>query len=1023
MRYAALIVLLWGVVSALTPSSFEAAGAVTLAWDPNSGTNVIAGYKIYYGGSSRAYTNVTSVSAANTLTISNLLRGKTYYFAATAIDAFGLESDYSTEASALIPTGATNQPPTLDLLVNVAINENAGLQIVSLSGITSGATNEVQTLAVTAASSNPSLIPTPTVNYTSPNTTGSLAFAPVAAASGSATITVTVNDGGDTNNLVARSFLVTVIHTEPRPACTYALSLSQTNFNADSSDGTFTITADSNCVWSIEAPAWVSFSSTNGSGDFSGTFTVEANTNELRTGLVSVIGGEAEVSCTLTQEAVVAETVVLTTPQDGAILEDRRPQFSWSESTPAATKYYLWISRNGTNYLNKWIVGATNWVAPTALPAGTYTWWVQSWSPAGYGPRSATSIVDVVSVPSDRLRVRTNGRGAFSPNYCNAVLEIGRKYSLKATGISGYAFTNWVISTNWVGALTTNGPTVQFLMQSNLTLQANFVDVARPTNTVTAPKSGQRWSNAVFTVTGTARDNAGVTGVWYQLNTNDWALASSGNGWTNWTADVTLTPGANTVRVYVADTAGNRSLTNSVKFVYVLSDRLLVRMTGRGTLSPNLSNAMLEIGKLYSLRATGTSGYAFTNWVISTNWVGNLTTNGPTVQFLMQSNLTLQANFVDVARPTNTVTAPKSGQRWSNAVFTVTGTARDNAGVTGVWYQLNTNDWVPASSGNGWTNWTANVTLTPGANTVRAYAADAAGNRSVTNSVRFVYVLSDRLLVRMTGRGTLSPNYSNAMLEIGKLYSLKATGTGGYAFTNWVISTNWVGALTTNGPTVQFLMQSNLTLQANFVDVARPTNTVTAPKSGQRWSNAVFTVTGTARDNAGVTGVWYQLNTNDWASASSGNGWTNWTADVTLMPGANTLRAFAVDAVGNRSVTNSVIVNYVQSGTNTLKTLAAKAVGNRSVSDSADLTSETGLASTPEIPLQFLCGKRDLAVTNKCLQMRLSGPAGATVVVESSPDLVHWQPVHTNTVPAEGLPLSVPMNLEPARFFRTRLLP
>ena len=92
----------------------------------------------------------------------------------------------------------------------MTINENASLQTVNLSGITSGASNQVQTLTVTASSSNAGLIPTPTVNYTSPNTTGSITFAPVTDGYGSATITVTVNDGGASNNIVSHSFTVTV---------------------------------------------------------------------------------------------------------------------------------------------------------------------------------------------------------------------------------------------------------------------------------------------------------------------------------------------------------------------------------------------------------------------------------------------------------------------------------------------------------------------------------------------------------------------------------------------------------------------------------------------------------------------------------------------------------------------------------------------------------------------------------------------------------------------------------------------
>jgi len=108
--------------------------------------------------------------------------------------------------------GATNTPvpPTLNALAAMFINENAGTQTVNLTGITSGSSNQVQTLTVTATSSSPSLIPNPTVNYKSQTTNGTLSFAPMANAIGSATITVTVNDGAASNNLTSQSFAVSV---------------------------------------------------------------------------------------------------------------------------------------------------------------------------------------------------------------------------------------------------------------------------------------------------------------------------------------------------------------------------------------------------------------------------------------------------------------------------------------------------------------------------------------------------------------------------------------------------------------------------------------------------------------------------------------------------------------------------------------------------------------------------------------------------------------------------------------------
>ena len=217
LRRVVLTVLLSSVFIALAPLATFAASSVTLAWDPDSGTDIITNYNIYYGAASATYTNTALAGTNTTVTISSLVDGTTYYFAATAVDAAGLESDYSTEISALIGAMLTNTPPTLDALANVTINENAGLQSVNLSGITSGASNESQTLTVTASSSNPGLIPTPAVSYISPNTTGSITFTPVAYGFGSSTITVTVNDGGSSNNVVSHSFNVTVNQVNQPP--------------------------------------------------------------------------------------------------------------------------------------------------------------------------------------------------------------------------------------------------------------------------------------------------------------------------------------------------------------------------------------------------------------------------------------------------------------------------------------------------------------------------------------------------------------------------------------------------------------------------------------------------------------------------------------------------------------------------------------------------------------------------------------------------------------------------------------
>ena len=195
-----------GVLAWATPEPL-AASTLTLAWDTNPDPTV-AGYRVYFGVVSRTYTNIVPVANTNAVTITGLVPQVTYYFAATAFTTTGLESPYSAEASYTVP--GLNVPPTLDPISSRTIDENAGPQTVNLTGISSGATNEGQTLTIVATSGNPVLLPNPDVHYTNPATTGSLSFTPLPNAYGTANVTVMVDDGGAVSNTIIRSFTVTV---------------------------------------------------------------------------------------------------------------------------------------------------------------------------------------------------------------------------------------------------------------------------------------------------------------------------------------------------------------------------------------------------------------------------------------------------------------------------------------------------------------------------------------------------------------------------------------------------------------------------------------------------------------------------------------------------------------------------------------------------------------------------------------------------------------------------------------------
>lgn len=78
--------------------------SVTLLWTASTtntdGTPLtnLSGYKVYYGTTSSFYTvSIDVIGNVTTYDVTNLALGTTYYFAVTAYDSTGKESDFSNE--------------------------------------------------------------------------------------------------------------------------------------------------------------------------------------------------------------------------------------------------------------------------------------------------------------------------------------------------------------------------------------------------------------------------------------------------------------------------------------------------------------------------------------------------------------------------------------------------------------------------------------------------------------------------------------------------------------------------------------------------------------------------------------------------------------------------------------------------------------------------------------------------------------------------------------------------------------
>jgi len=358
-RFAFFVLLL---VTIFSKPGIGNAASVMLAWDPSPDSQVV-GYRVYYGVASLSYTNSATVGAVTNATVTGLIVGTRYYFAATAYNAAGDESVFSNEIT-FTPVAPTNQAPTLNALGNLTLNEGAGLQTVNLAGISSGGSNELQTLTVTASSSNPGLIPNPTVNYTSPNPTGTISFSPVALAFGSATITVQVNDGAASNNIVTRTFTVTVNPVNQSPtlntlanvtinegAGQQTVNLSGISSGASNEVQTLTVTASSSNPGLVPNPT-VNYTSPNSTGTLA--FTPVALANGSATITVQVNDGAAS-------NNIVTRTFTVTvTPVNQAPTLNALANLTLNEGAGLQTVNLAGISSGASNEVQTLIVTATS---------------------------------------------------------------------------------------------------------------------------------------------------------------------------------------------------------------------------------------------------------------------------------------------------------------------------------------------------------------------------------------------------------------------------------------------------------------------------------------------------------------------------------------------------------------------------------------------------------------------------------------------------------------------------------------
>ncbi len=273
-----------------------------------------------------------------------------------------------------------------------------------------------------------------------------------------------------------------------------------------------------------------------------------------------------------------------------------------------------------------------------------------------------------------------------------------------------------------------------------------------------------------------------------------------------------------------------------------------------------------------------------------------------------------------VAAPTLTVSSPEDYSTNASGVILVAGTAATAAGwgtAGGVTLFVGTT----AYGVIGQDTFSTNVILANGDYVFKLQAWDKNLNFS-EEVVRHVHVDTNivdttppQVVVTVPSSGQYISNAFTASgtasddIGLQAVYAAVDSGTFAQAsgLAGWTFSTNVsAGSHTFKVFAVDTAGNHSATNSVNFTfvnsDMTAPAVSISVPGSGQVVTN-VLNASGTASDNVIVTAVYAAFDSGTFKQAS---GTASWTLTTNLGAGAHTMKAFAVDGVGNSSTTNSV---------------------------------------------------------------------------------------------------------------------
>jgi|GEM_PF-3094961 len=425
----------------------------------------------------------------------------------------------------------------------------------------------------------------------------------------------------------------------------------------------------------------------------------------------------------------------------------------------------------------------------------------------------------------------------------------------RGNGSAGKTLLDWTGALpGYTDALATSGATYHYCVTAvNVIGEGNFSNAANATaisnEDLTGPlvrftshTNGQTVDRSAITVYGYASDDSGVDLVEVSLDGLTWVRCQ---GTTQWSADLVLRPGRNTIQARAEDSRGN------VNYTWLTIDYV------SSTTYPEIA---------ISSPPDGSNQTVPTAWVRGTAW-------GPNELSVVELSL--------------------DNSRWTRC--------------------------------SGLSDWSGNITLSPGSNTIYARVRDVL-SRTATVHIHVAYRTSEtgKPSITITSPREGSTTTTSSVTVRGNAYDVSGItrveirGPGDIRWTNCSGTTSWTGrALLLPGRNTIRVRATDGASQANQaeatvnvtlveVDHLPPSVRITSPSDGDRFASWTVRVSGTARDNVAVTQVVvFTRDGNRLATLDK----DNWSCEVPIVEGPNEIIVRAFDAQGNVG-TDSIVVYY-----------------------------------------------------------------------------------------------------------------